>query len=356
MFKTAVRLSPKTPAEKPRWLFKNKKAAKTTADKKAPTKKAAVKRPTAAPVMRPEESEKPILHLVDANNWIYTSYYAMPHYIKNKDGMRTGAIMGFSRQLINLMGRLRSKDMVALAFDSGKTWRNDLCGEYKTGRKKPISLLPQIPVCHEAAVQLLGKQHCLSQKGMEADDIIAELASLKRRDYNVTIHTKDQDFLQLVSNRITVERRMKNAFTRYGPQEVRDEFGLEPHQLAEYWALTGQSADMIRGVDGVGPLRAKNLITAVGSLDAVWDPKFKTVVSKTCGIATKGVLTKQSRENAFLGKRLMQLPSPEKYDWSRPAPVDLSFGGPKKKKGAAFLSSCGFIAVGKAFAELCKNA
>eukprot|EP01064_Diplonema_japonicum_P004792 TRINITY_DN1313_c0_g5_i3.p1 TRINITY_DN1313_c0_g5~~TRINITY_DN1313_c0_g5_i3.p1 ORF type:complete len:339 (+),score=68.60 TRINITY_DN1313_c0_g5_i3:51-1067(+) len=302
--------------------------------------------------------QKPTMHVVDASNWVHTSFHAIPETVHDIKGQPTNAVMGFTNELIRLMERLHlNTDMIALAFDSGKTWRNSSHPSYKSGRKRHPTLLPQIPLCHEAAVQILGKQHCLSQKGMEADDIIAELAVSKQIGYNVTIHAKDQDLFQLVQNGVTVESRRRQMKLLYGIDAIRERFGVEPHQLAEYWALVGQPSDSIKGVDGVGPVKARDLLVAVGSLNAVWDPKYRDTVEKVCGERTaQKVLSPESREAAFFGKRLMQLPSPEPCPgWILPPRNSLQYRGPQEEGLNFLIETLGIIALQQNYKELCEK-
>eukprot|EP01059_Diplonema_ambulator_P007129 TRINITY_DN16658_c3_g1_i1.p1 TRINITY_DN16658_c3_g1~~TRINITY_DN16658_c3_g1_i1.p1 ORF type:complete len:336 (+),score=51.54 TRINITY_DN16658_c3_g1_i1:102-1109(+) len=298
--------------------------------------------------------DRPVLHLIDASNWIFSSFHAIPGFMKNKEGVPVNAVMGFSRQLMKLMSELRiEKDMIAVAFDSGKTWRNSTCKQYKTGRSKPENLLIQMPLCRKAAETMLGEEHCLSAPGLEADDIIAEIARTRLENSDVVIHAKDQDFYQLVGEGVFVEKKHRQEVKRIGLDEVRAEFGLEPWQLLEYWALTGQSADMISGVKGVGPLRAKNLLMAVGSLDAVWAPEFRSVVEETCGEkATQTLLTKEAKKAADLGRRLMKLPSDEPHSWPVPKPEQLVYQGPRIATGRKFFADTGLMSAGKTFDKL----
>ena len=48
---------------------------------------------------------------------------------------------------------------------------------------------------------------------------------------------------------------------------IREKLGIEPSQYAEYKALTGDKADNITGIRGVGPRTAASLIQQFGSLE-----------------------------------------------------------------------------------------
>ncbi len=50
---------------------------------------------------------------------------------------------------------------------------------------------------------------------------------------------------------------------------MRERFGLEPSQLADYRGLKGDPSDNLPGIPGVGEKTASKLIAAAGSLDAL---------------------------------------------------------------------------------------
>ena len=229
------------------------------------------------PVVRTEQRydflrstpNEPILHLIDASDWIYRSYFSIPQYLPNN------AVHGFLRALILHVECMGPKDKLMLCFDSGRTWRNAEAPEYKTGRKSYPHLKKQLPLCRTAAQQLVGVKHCMSVVGMEADDIIAEIA--KTSDCKVAIHANDQDFLQLVNDRVCLLRKKKDEqkqehYHVFGANEVRNTFyGLHPSELCDYWALVGQPSDAIKGVAGVGPVKAADLILTLGNIKEVFN-------------------------------------------------------------------------------------
>jgi hypothetical protein len=72
----------------------------------------------------------------------------------------------------------------------------------------------------------------------------------------------DRDFYQLASDSVSVlNTRRRPGGKVIGPEHIRDKFGVEPDQWADYRALTGDPSDNIRGVRGVGPVTAKRLLS-----------------------------------------------------------------------------------------------
>ncbi|MBR7086179.1 MAG: DNA polymerase I, partial [Prevotella sp.] len=115
------------------------------------------------------------LFLFDAYALIYRSYYA---FIKNprinSKGLNTSAVMGF----VNTLNETITKEQpthIGVAFDHGKTFRNDAFPDYKAQREEtPEDIRRSVPIIKD----LLAAWHipCLQVDGFEADDVIGTLA------------------------------------------------------------------------------------------------------------------------------------------------------------------------------------
>ena len=142
------------------------------------------------------------LFLLDAYALIYRSYYA---FIKNprinSKGMNTSAIMGF----VNTLNEILTKEKptyIGVAFDHGKTFRNEAFPEYKAQREEtPEDIKLSVPIIKE----LLEAFHIpiLQVDGFEADDVIGTLA-LKAGAAGIETYmlTPDKDYGQLVRENV----------------------------------------------------------------------------------------------------------------------------------------------------------
>jgi DNA polymerase-1 len=92
---------------------------------------------------------------------------------------------------------------------------------------------------------------------IEADDTIAYIAH-NLLDEDVTIMSADQDFLQLVNERITVWSPIKKKF--YTPRMVMDDYGVPAHNFLMYKVLMGDKSDNIEGVKGLGPKKLPKIV------------------------------------------------------------------------------------------------
>lgn len=116
------------------------------------------------------------LFLLDAYALIYRSYYA---FIKNprinSKGMNTSAVMGF----VNTLNEIMQKEQpthIGVAFDHGKTFRDEAFPQYKAQREAtPEDIRASVPVIKN----ILTAMHIpvLQADGFEADDVIGTLAT-----------------------------------------------------------------------------------------------------------------------------------------------------------------------------------
>lgn len=182
-------------------------------------------------------------------------------------GQPTGAIYG----VVNMIRKLLSKEHpshIAVVFDAkGKNFRHELYGDYKANRPPmPDELRVQIEPLH-AVIRALGLV-LISEPNVEADDVIGTLASQAvDQGHEVLISTGDKDMAQLVNDRVTLVNTMTNA--KLDTAGVEKKFGVAPHQIIDYLALTGDKSDNVPGVPGVGPKTAAKWLNEFGSLEQI---------------------------------------------------------------------------------------
>ena len=161
-----------------------------------------------------------------------------------------------------------------MLFDSETgSGRAELDPEYKANRtdfcempeeETPFSQLPYI----YAALDSIGMAHA-EAAGCEADDIAASYACRYGGDSKVVISSFDSDFFQLISENVSVLRYRGSGTVIFKEETVRDKYGIEPCRYADFKAMTGDSADNIRGADKIGPKTAAELISQFGTLENI---------------------------------------------------------------------------------------
>lgn len=219
---------------------------------------------TPAPLM-PKDA-RPTLLLVDGNNLVYRSFFAIPP-LANRAGMPTNAVYGFANVLRKILSD-ETPAFAAVTFDAGgKTFRHERFEAYKANRAPiPDDLKQQLPhtrrLCEALGLPIL------EIRGIEADDLIGTLARrATEAGYRVFIVSSDKDLLQLVNEDVTVIHPVK--YDRLDAEGVRSKLGVPPERVVDVLALMGDSVDNIPGVPGIGEKGAVKLMNEWGSLETL---------------------------------------------------------------------------------------
>ena len=246
------------------------------------------KKPLQFPV-DPSRSAQRLL-LVDGHYYLYRSFFAI-RGLTNSKGEPTNAIYGFVKALRRMISDLKP-DYAAVVWDAGlPERRTQLQPEYKQHRDEmPDDLeVQQDPI--QEIVPLVGAASVFLENH-EADDLIASyVIDARKSGIECVIATNDKDILQMVGEGVSVYSTAKNdvgegngGFKLLGIAEVREKWGVDPHLIADVLALTGDAADNIPGVPGVGGKTAAKWITQYGSLERILsgdvvDPKVIEKIS-----------------------------------------------------------------------------
>ncbi len=237
-----------------------------------------------------DKSKKPgELRLIDAMSLVFRAFYApIQASLVSSSGMPTKAVYIFVRTLLKLL-KERKPDYAAAAFDlAAPTFRDKLFEEYKANRPAfPDDLVAQVPFVRRFC-QALGVP-VVEMEGFEADDIIGTLArQASEQGLEVSVSSGDEDLFQLVGDHIRVLKpgRGGEKETVCDAQKVKEILGVEPHQVVDWLALTGDPSDNIPGArplpgreespgvgekkrSHIGPKGATELIRQFGTLENV---------------------------------------------------------------------------------------
>ena len=244
----------------------------------------------------------PIIYLLDGHALAYRAYFALTRgsssAFTTHAGEPTAGVFGFTSILLRLLEQ-DHPDYMAVTFDTGKTFRDDLFPEYKgTRAKMPEDLRPQM----ERIRQIVDSFNIprLEMEGYEADDVLGSLSRhLASQGFGVKIITGDRDLLQLVDDRILVNLPGKSIADAkdYFPKDVVELFGVKPEQVVDYKALVGDKSDNIPGVAGIGEKTASALLQTYGTLDGIYS--HMSDISES--IRKK---LEANKENAYLSQKL----------------------------------------------------
>tara|TARA_B110000483_G_scaffold141911_1_gene169450 strand:- start:32869 stop:35661 length:2793 start_codon:yes stop_codon:yes gene_type:complete len=207
------------------------------------------------------------LILVDGSSYLYRAFHALPPLTTSK-GQPTGAVRGVVAMLKKEKKKYPDSTIVVVFDAKGKTFRDELYGEYKAQRPPmPDDLREQIEPLH-ACVLAMGFP-MLVHPGVEADDVIGTLAcEASSRGKPVLISTGDKDMAQLVDDNVGLINTMSGS--QYDAAGVEEKFGVPPSLIIDYLAIIGDKSDNIPGIPGLGPKSATPILQALGGLDDIY--------------------------------------------------------------------------------------
>ena len=244
------------------------------------------------------------LYLIDGHALAYRAYFALMASgarFRSLSGEPTAATFGFTSILLSLMDN-EQPEYLAVAFDTGKTFRSEKFPEYKATREKmPDELRPQIDRIREL-VDAFGFPR-LEMEGYEADDVLGTIAhKAAERGMGVKIVTGDRDLLQLVTNRIIVNLAggKQSDAKDYFPEDVVEKMGVRPDQVVDLKALIGDTSDNIPGIKGIGPKTAIPLLEKYQTLDDIY-----ANIESVKGKARK--LLEEKKDDAYISQFLAKI-------------------------------------------------
>jgi len=151
--------------------------------------------------------------------------------------------------------------------------RCELDPDYKANRKPmPEDLRAMIP----EALKLLDAYGIrqISCPKHEGDDVIGTLSrQAEEQGFWVRIRTLDQDLYQLVNENVSVFDTHSKRNMMIGSKEVKKLKGVSPVTIPQLKALMGDPTDNIKGIPGVGEVKALKAIkegTRIGKGSLAW--------------------------------------------------------------------------------------
>jgi 5'-3' exonuclease len=216
----------------------------------------------------------PRLMLLDTASLYFRAFFGVPLTTIAPDGTPVNAVRGLIDFISRLVGEYQPTHL-ACCWDNDwrPQWRVDLLPSYKAHRvvaeipgpapdieEVPDPLQRQIPVILEV-LSALGIR-VVGADGYEADDVIGTLAT--GAGMPVDIVTGDRDLFQLIDDtaevRVLYIARGVAKHERVTNGVVREKYGIEAHQYADFATLRGDASDGLPGVAGVGGKSAATLL------------------------------------------------------------------------------------------------
>ncbi len=224
----------------------------------------------------PEDREKAATRLMQTSNGVYTN-----------------GVFTFMKTMLTMIEKQKPSHIAVVWDVSRATFRQDIMSEYKGNRKKtPKPLQEQFKTTQELLQDLFPQfmSNMDDEVLYEADDYAGSLAKKFESEIPVVLYTKDVDYLQLVSENTRVwlgtnkadeyyaelgmninDFNIPSGSFEYTLSTIEEIENLKPYQIIEYKALSGDSADNIPGVKGIGDKASIPLLNEYGNIEAIYD-------------------------------------------------------------------------------------
>jgi len=238
------------------------------------------------------QADKPVLQpkvlLIDAMNTFLRSFAIINHI--NPKGNHIGGLTGFLKSVGFAIKHINPTRVIIVFEGEGSTQnKKNLYPDYKGNRKlKRITNFDGFNNQEEESesienqlLRLVEYLQCLHLDmveidRVEADDTIGHLATKFQEDNDVVIMSSDQDFLQLINDKITVYSPTKKKF--YDVNKVKEEYGVTPQNYLQMKILLGDNSDNVPGVPKLGP---KKLIKNFPELQESTVVHLKDILEKS---------------------------------------------------------------------------
>jgi 5'-3' exonuclease len=215
------------------------------------------------------------LLLADVPWLLYRSFFALPKSITDDDGAPVNALLGTVNVIVSLLetpppsGRPRA--VVACTGAEQATYRVELYPPYHAHRDP---MPPELAAQWHKAPGLLESfgWSVRTSTDLEADDVMFSLAREEQeRGGRALLVTGDRDLYGAASAEVAVLELGKGGAPalEIGPKQVRERYGVEPAQVADFIALRGDPSDGLPGARGIGAKTAAELLREHGSLEAL---------------------------------------------------------------------------------------
>lgn len=214
-----------------------------------------------------------MIHLVvDGNAFLYSS-----HFGKSSASVTYPAIRGFLSKLLDLVEYFKTPYSVLVLWDGKAHFRYNLDPAYKSNRATELQKIARTalsierPLVQRLLFQLGIPQ--LTEDCLEADDLaywITQPAMLAQLGDTVHLSTVDSDWTQLVAHPQVVWKDILRVGKLVTLENFSSSMGFDnARHYLQCKMLTGDSADAIEGLAGVGPKTALKMIDHYGGFSQV---------------------------------------------------------------------------------------
>ena len=253
------------------------------------------------------------LLIIDGNNLLFQMFYGIPTKIYNKERETIHATIGFISAIQRIV-KENAITKIIVVFDKDPAFdKIDSYNDYKANRTNDWENLPSDEVPFNEEEKIKRVLDYLNIKyfdsiNMEADDLISSIVYEYQNDHEIIISSFDSDFFQLINNNVKVLRYRGKNTKIYDYKIFIDEFKFEPNKYSFYKALVGDTADNIKGVQGIGKVRATNIVNLYNNKEELFFDSFNKLNDNI-----KKLLVNQE-ELIKLNEQIIKLEVKEKFN------------------------------------------
>lgn len=216
--------------------------------------------------------------LVDGTNIVMRYAHAMmPHgsvdapEVSDATLERSSAVFGAVERAIRECAQIAGAPYAVVAIDRRPSWRYDFYPEYKAARTGGGTSWWSNGLVERLAANDI---QCASAERFEADDVIATLVQRAvTSGRNAAVLSGDSDLLVLASDACDVYqfgRKDEPRFVKRSPEWIASKYQIaSAAHLRDFKAIVGEPGDSLPGIDGFGPVKARQLLARFGSAEAL---------------------------------------------------------------------------------------